>query len=106
VFVPGVEQSGACAGGTNEVDRQISPAVVGQSEPGLNVLQRRHVTVRPDAAVHAHVDGQMAADVPVKQEKGHMKTAVCPRVVGSALLKSLPAGSELGSISTPDNRVF
>lgn len=38
VSVPGVEQSGACAGRTNEVDRQVSPAVVGQGEPGLDVL--------------------------------------------------------------------
>ncbi len=39
VFVPGVEQRGAGAGRTNEVDRQVSPAVVGQGEPGLDVLQ-------------------------------------------------------------------
>lgn len=51
-----MEQSGASAGGTDEVDRQVPPAVVGQSEPGLNVLQRCHVTVRPDAGVHTHVD--------------------------------------------------
>lgn len=38
VFVPGVEQCGACAGRTNEVDSQVSPPVVGQGEPGLDVL--------------------------------------------------------------------
>lgn len=38
VFVPGVEQRGARAGRTNEVDSQVSPAVVGQGEPGLDVL--------------------------------------------------------------------
>lgn len=37
-FVPGVEQRGARAGRTNKVDRQVSPPVVGQGEPGLDVL--------------------------------------------------------------------
>ena len=37
-FVPGMEQCGACAGRTNEVDSQVSPPVVGQGEPRLNVL--------------------------------------------------------------------
>lgn len=38
VFVPGVQQRGACAGRTDEVDSQVSPAVVGEGEPGLDVL--------------------------------------------------------------------
>lgn len=38
VFVPGMEQRGARAGRTYEVDGQVSPPVVGQSEPGLDVL--------------------------------------------------------------------
>lgn len=56
VFVPGVEQRGAGASGADEVDGQVSPAVVGQGEPGLDVLQGGHVTVRAEAGVHAFID--------------------------------------------------
>lgn len=38
-FSPGVQQSGASAGRAGQVDGQVSPAVVGQGEPGLDVLQ-------------------------------------------------------------------
>lgn len=38
VFVPGVEQRGACAGRTNQVNSQVSSPVVGQGEPGLDML--------------------------------------------------------------------
>lgn len=65
-FPPGVQQSGAGAGRTGQVDGQVPPAVVGQGEPGLDVLQRGHVTVGADAGVDAPVDQQVAADVPAE----------------------------------------
>lgn len=56
VVLPGVEQRGAGAGRTDEMDGQVSPAVVGQGEPSLDVLQGGHVTVRPKAGVHTLID--------------------------------------------------
>lgn len=38
-FTPGMQQSGASAGRTGEVYGEVPPAVVGQGEPGLDVLQ-------------------------------------------------------------------
>lgn len=38
VLVPGVQQRGAGASRTDEMDGQVSPAVVGQGEPSLDVL--------------------------------------------------------------------
>lgn len=66
VLPPGVQQSGASAGRTGQVDGQVPPAVVGQGEPGLDVLQRGHVTVGAEAGVDAPVDQQVAADVPAE----------------------------------------
>lgn len=37
-FTPGMQQSGASAGRTGEVYGEVPPAVVGQGEPGLDVL--------------------------------------------------------------------
>lgn len=56
VAVPGVEQRGAGARRTDEMDGQVSPAVVRQGEPSLDVLQGGHVTVRPKAGIHTFID--------------------------------------------------
>lgn len=55
-LVPGVEQRGARPSRADEVDGQVAPAVVGQREPGLDVLQRGDVAVGAEAGVHALVD--------------------------------------------------
>lgn len=39
MFVPGVEQRGAGASRTDEMDGQVPPAVVRQGEPSLDVLK-------------------------------------------------------------------
>lgn len=54
--VPGVEQRGASASRTDEMDGQIPPAVVRQGEPSLDVLKRGHQTVSTKAGVHAFID--------------------------------------------------
>lgn len=56
MVVPGVEQRGAGAGRTDQMDGQVSPAVVRQGEPSLDVLQGGHVTVRPKAGIHTFID--------------------------------------------------
>lgn len=61
-----MQQSGASAGRAGQVDGQVPPAVVGQGEAGLDVLQRGHVTVGAEAGVDGLVDQQVAADVPAE----------------------------------------
>lgn len=39
MFVPGVEQRGAGASRTDEMDGQVPPAVVRKGEPSLDVLK-------------------------------------------------------------------
>lgn len=56
MFVPGVEQRGARASRTDEMDGQVPPAVVRQGEPSLDVLERAHKTVCSKAGVHALID--------------------------------------------------
>lgn len=56
MFVPGVEQRGAGASRTDEMDGQVPPAVVRQGEPSLDVLKWGHKTVRTKAGIHTFID--------------------------------------------------
>lgn len=56
MFLPGVEQRGARASWTDELDDQVPPAVVRQGEPGLDVLKWGHETVFSKAGIHTLID--------------------------------------------------
>lgn len=67
---PGGQQSGAGAHGADQVDGQVTPAVVGQGEAGLRVLQPRDVAGLSQAGGHRLPHLQPLPDVPEQKAPG------------------------------------
>lgn len=64
--LPGSQEGGPGAHGTDKVDGQVPPTVVGQRQPGLCVLQPADIVGFPQAGIHLPPHLQALPDVPVK----------------------------------------
>lgn len=65
--VPGSQQGGAGAHGANQVDGQVTTAIVGQGEAGLSVFQPCDVARLPQAGGHSLPHLQPLPYVPVQK---------------------------------------
>lgn len=70
VSLPGSQESGAGAHWADQVNGQVSAAVVRKGQPGLDMLQLGHVVSLSPAGLHLLPHLQTLADVPA----GHKDT--------------------------------
>lgn len=102
VSLPGSQEGGAGAHWADQVNRQVSAAVVGEGQPGLDMLQSSHGVSLSPADLHLLPHLQTLADIPAGHTDPWVRqpAAVGPLPLWGGVGWMIPSPSSLEVLDT------